>query len=245
MNEQVRTGWIFAGLLLALAFLSALSLFLPQGTFLPLPEEELVFPLPVLALINGVGIIIIYGGLGWLGLNLARKLGFSELYDEKVTNKERFFYPGLAGVAIGAFFILVDLAQARLHSLGRFPHPPFPLSILASATAGIGEEMIFRLFLIPFLLWLLRKKPANNGAFWGVAVFSALVFAFGHFPSLFVLYGVDGIHQFPSLILLAVILLNGLLSLFAAGYFRKYGFLAAVSLHFWTDIVWHVIWGLV
>lgn len=107
MNEQVRTGWIFAGLLLALAFLSALSLFLPQGTFLPLPEEELVFPLPVLALINGVGIIIIYGGLGWLGLNLARKLGFPELYDEKVTNKERFFYPGLAGVAIGAFLSLL------------------------------------------------------------------------------------------------------------------------------------------
>ncbi len=245
MNEQARSGWIFAGLLLALAFLSALSLFLPQGIFLPLPEEELVFPLPVLALINGLGTFVIYGGLGWLGLVLGRKLGFPELYDEKITNKERFFIPGLAGAAIGAFFILADLVQAQFHSLGRFPHPPFPMSILASATAGIGEEMIFRLFLIPCLLWLLRKKPTNNWAFWGAAVFSALAFAFGHFPSFFILYGLKGFNELPFVILLAVVLLNGVLSLFAAGYFRKYGFLAAVSLHFWTDIVWHVLWGLV
>ena len=245
MNEQARSGWIFAGLLLVLAFLSVLSLFLPQGTFLPLPEEELVFPLPVLALINRVGIIIVYGGLGWLGLNLARKLGFPELYAEKITNKERFLYPGLAGAAIGVFFIFADLVQAQFHPLGRFPHPPFPMSIVASATAGIGEEMIFRLFLIPFLLWLLRKKPANNGAFWGVAIFSALAFAFGHFPSLLILYGLKSISELPFAIFLAVVLLNGVVSLFAAGYFRKYGFLAAVSLHFWTDIVWHVLWGLV
>ena len=28
-------------------------------------------------------------------------------------------------------------------------------------------------------------------------------------------------------------------------YFRKYGFLAPVGIHFWADIVWHVLWGLV
>ena len=245
MSGQAISGRIFTGLLLALVFLSILSLFLPQGAFLPLPEEEFVFSLPVTALISGLAIIIIYGGLGWLGMSLARKLGFPELYDEKITNKQRFFLPGLAGAAIGVFFILVDLAQAQFHSLGRFPHPPFPTAIVASATAAVGEEMIFRLFLITFLLWLIRKKPTSNGAFWSVAVFSALAFAFGHLPSLFILFGLEGINGLPFPFLSAVVLLNGVLSLFAAGYFRKYGFLAAVSLHFWTDIVWHVIWGVV
>jgi len=42
-----------------------------------------------------------------------------------------------------------------------------------------------------------------------------------------------------------IFLLNGVLSLFAAHYFRQYGFLAAVGIHFWTDIIWHVIWGLI
>jgi hypothetical protein len=40
-------------------------------------------------------------------------------------------------------------------------------------------------------------------------------------------------------------LLNWVISIFAAYYFRKYGFLAAVGIHFWTDIIWHVIWGII
>jgi hypothetical protein len=40
-----------------------------------------------------------------------------------------------------------------------------------------------------------------------------------------------------------IILLNGVISFFAACYFRKYGFLAAAGIHFWADVVWHVIFG--
>jgi hypothetical protein len=46
------------------------------------------------------------------------------------------------------------------------------------------------------------------------------------------------------MLLIEMILLNGVLSLLAAHYFKKYGFLAPVGVHFWTDILWHVIWGL-
>ena len=49
-------------------FFPALAYFLPQGTFLPLlRSRELVFPLAGAGLINGVGIIIIYGGHGVAG----------------------------------------------------------------------------------------------------------------------------------------------------------------------------------
>ena len=40
-----------------------------------------------------------------------------------------------------------------------------------------------------------------------------------------------------------IVLLNGLLGMVAAWAFKKYGFLAPVGLHFWADIVWHVLWG--
>ena len=46
-------------------------------------------------------------------------------------------------------------------------------------------------------------------------------------------------------IALIIVLLNSIVSLFAAYYLRKSGFLAPVGIHFWTDIVWHVVWGLV
>jgi hypothetical protein len=49
----------------------------------------------------------------------------------------------------------------------------------------------------------------------------------------------------PLVFLAEILLLNGLLSLVAAYYFRESGFLAAVGVHFWTDMVWHVLFGLV
>ena len=50
--------------------------------------------------------------------------------------------------------------------------------------------------------------------------------------------------QIPGTLLAGIVLLNGLLSLFAAFWPRKAGFLAVVGIHFWTDILWHVIYGL-
>jgi len=57
------------------------------------------------------------------------------------------------------------------------------------------------------------------------------------------LYDIDSFSEIPPAVVTEIILLNGSLSLFAAYYFRKYGFLAPVGIHFWTDVVWHVIWG--
>ena len=57
------------------------------------------------------------------------------------------------------------------------------------------------------------------------------------------LFEFGSVSEVPPALLAEMILLNGVLSLFAAYYFRKYGFLAPVGIHFWTDVVWHVVWG--
>lgn len=241
---------IYTGLIITLAILAAISIFLPQGSFLPiLPEEELPASKPVLALINAVIMLVLYGGLGFLGVKLSDKLGFADIWDAKVNNKQRFFFPALVGIAIGVFFIFADAVLSKFHTLGPLPHPPFPTSLVVSAIAGIGEEVIFRLFFIPFWVWLishvLLKKRWQNQIFWLVAIFSALAFAFGHIPSVMILLGLNGINEIPFVLLSEIIFLNGILSLFAASYFRRYGFLAAVGIHFWTDVIWHVIWGVI
>jgi len=66
----------------------------------------------------------------------------------------------------------------------------------------------------------------------------------GHLPSVMIILGLEEIGEIPFALMSEIILLNGILSLFAAYYFRKFGFLAAVGIHFWTDVVWHVVWGL-
>jgi len=40
-------------------------------------------------------------------------------------------------------------------------------------------------------------------------------------------------------------LLNGEKKEVTIYYFRKFGFLAAVGIHFWADVIWHVIWGMI
>jgi hypothetical protein len=157
--------------------------------------------------------------------------------------------PALIGVALGVLFILADVVLSQLHALGPLPHPPFPTSLVASATAGIGEEIIFRLFFIPFWVWLIShvilRKRWQLPVFWVVAVLSALAFAMGHLPAMMFLFGFQSVGQIPPALMAEILLLNGTLSLFAAYHFRKAGFLAPVGIHFWADVVWHVFWGTV
>lgn len=238
---------IYIGLIVALSVLAAINIFLPQGAFLP--TQTLPASKPVLALVNAVVMLILYGGLGFIGLKLSQKIGFTDIWDSKISNKQRFLIPALVGGGIGIFFILADVIFSKFHTLGPIPHTPFPSSFVASATAGIGEEVIFRLFFISFWVWfisyIILKKRWQNQVFWIVTLFSALAFALGHFPSVMILFGLNTIQEIPFALISEIILLNGVISFFAAYYFRKYGFLAAVGIHFWTDIIWHVIWGII
>jgi hypothetical protein len=248
MKKLSLSTKIYIGLIIILAILAASNVFLPHGSFLPtVPDQELPAPKPVLALVNAAIMLILYGGLGFLGLKLSRKLGFADIWDVRITNKQRFLIPALVGVGLGISFILVDRLLSQFHTLGPLPHPPFPTSLVASASAGIGEEVLFRLFFISFWVWLISsvmlKGKWQTQIFWLVALFSALAFAFGHLPSVMLLFGFKAIGDIPAALMTEIILLNGVLSLFAAYYLRKSGFLAPVGVHFWTDVIWHVVWG--
>lgn len=236
----------YIGLVILLAILGVINTFLPQGSFLQ--TQELPASKPVLALINAATLLILYGGLGFLGLKLSQKLGFSSIWDKRVSNKQRFLIPALIGIGLGLLFILIDSILSQFHSFGPLPHPPFPTSLVASAVAGIGEEIIFRLFFISFWVWLISyvilKKKYQKLIFWIFAVFSAFVFGASHVPSVMILFDLTTISEIPNVLLYEIILINGILSLFAAYFFREYGFFAPVGIHFSADIIWHVIWGL-
>lgn len=243
-TNSVRT---FVILIVVYALLAAASLFLPQGTA-TVPAAQSPFSLPVLALANGLLVLLVYGGLGLLGLLLARKLGLPEIWDAGVSNRQRFLLPGLVGAGTGILIIAGDLIFAPINGVGRLPHPPFPTSVVASLAAGIGEETIFRLFFISFWTWLIAKIILRgrllNVVYGVVSIFSAVAFAMSHIPSLMYLQGWTTMNQVPPMLILELLLLNGSISIFAAYYFRKSGFLAPVGVHLWADVVWHVLWGL-
>ena len=248
MKKLSASMRIYIGLIITLAILSAIGVFLPQGSFSQIfPEQTLPAPKPVLAVVNSLIALILYGALGFIGLKLSQKLGFADIWDSKVSIRQRLLIPALIGIGVGVFLILADAILSRFHELGPLPHPPFPLSIVASATAGIGEELIFRLFFISFWVWLISyvilKNRRQNQIFWIIAILSALAFALGHIPSVMIFFDFNTVNEIPPALMTEIFLLNGVVSIFAAYYFRKSGFLAPVSIHFWTDVVWHVVWG--
>ncbi|MDP7112227.1 MAG: hypothetical protein QGH45_09695 [Myxococcota bacterium] len=57
------------------------------------------------------------------------------------------------------------------------------------------------------------------------------------------MFEVDSIAELPPVLLVEIFVLNGILSLFAAWGLRRSGLLAAVGMHFWCDVVMHVVWG--
>jgi len=239
---------IYFFLILILAVLAEITIFLPEGTFLPkITGPELKDLKIAMALINFLIMFVLYGFLGFLGLWFSRRLGFPQIWESRISNKKRFFYPAIIGICIGVFFIISDLILSGFHPLGSFPHPPFPTSLTASIVASIGEEVIFRLFFISFWVWvisyLILKGKMQSQVFWIIAIISAFLFAFSHIPTVQYIMGLGSIGEIPIALITEIILLNGVLSIFAACYFRKYGFLAAVGIHLWTDIVWHVIYG--
>jgi membrane protease YdiL (CAAX protease family) len=237
---------VFVALILVLAALSAANVFLPPAIPVAQPAE-LPFPLLVMALIAGISVVAIYGGLGALGLFLAHRHQLPGVWVGTLDPRKDLARPLVIGVGIGIAFIAIDLAFAPINGIGRAPRPAWPTAIVASIAAGIGEETIFRLFLIPLVfggLWLLlRHRASETTRFWVAATFAALAFALGHLPAVMIQFGWASPAEVPPVLILEMLILNGGLALIAAWIYRRYGILAAMGVHFWTDIVWHVIWG--
>lgn len=234
---------VLAALVVLYAVLAAVSVFLPQPP--GMADSSFPAPLPIVALANAGIILFVYGGLGYAGYLLSKKTSLPEIWDPAISLRKKFIVPMVVGIISGLILIAGDLIFAKYNTIGRLQHPPFPLSFLASFTAGIGEEIMFRLFFISFWMWLISivilKGRGKNTVFIIVSVFSAMVFSMAHLPAVMFLYGWMSFTELPGGLLLEIIVLNSILSFFAIYYFRKYGLLAAIGIHFWCDIVWHFI----
>lgn len=197
-------------LVILLAVFSSINIFLPQGALMG--QYELPASKPVIALAAFLIVGIIYDGLGILGLHLSNKLGFSSIWSDSVTDYQRFIQPAIIGMGIGIFFIICDLILSNFNTVGHIHHPPFPTSLTTSIIAGIGEEIVFRLFFISFWLWLisslLLKGKGKNPIFWIITFFSSIAFAIGHLPSIMSSFDFTTIAQIPAMLLIEVILLN-------------------------------------
>lgn len=248
-----RQQLLVLGILL-LAF--ALCAFITYAFFAEQMAASAGIPMPdlgvsnvVLGLANAGIILVAYSLLGLASLWFAKKLDLPGVYSEEGDLKRWVWIPLGFGAACGVILIAGDVIFAPLHGMGPMPHPPFPVSILASLSAGIGEEIAFRGFVMGLwgvvFHWILQRWDGRETALWIANVLAALAFGAGHLGSVFVLSDVTSLAELNPLLLAEILLLNGVVGLVAGERYLKDGLVAAAGVHFWTDVVWHVLWGLI
>jgi membrane protease YdiL (CAAX protease family) len=248
-----RKQWIVFAILLAFnALLAFVTLaFGLQNELLAgqeMPAEVAEVSEWVLGLANAGMIVVLYGVAGIIGLWLGHKAGLPGVFRPEAGWRSWLWMPMLLGLLVGLLMIVGDRFFATLGSWQGFAHPTFPMSLIASAIAGIGEEIVFRGFVMGLFAFLLRRIPRRSSpasaALWIANIIAALAFAAGHLPVSMVLLNVQSPLDLPPALLADLVVLNGLVALVAGERYMRDGLVAAMGVHFWADIVWHVIWPL-
>ena len=214
-----------------------------------MPPELANVPGWMLGLANAGMIVVMYGIAGAIGLWLGQKAGLPGVFRIGAGWRNWVWAPMVFGLITGVLMVAGDRVFAVLGRWDGFAHPSFPMSLIASATAGIGEEIVFRGFVMglwAFLLNLLLRRSGNTtAALWIANTIAALAFAAGHLPTSMYLFNVQSPLQLPVAVLADLVVLNSLVALVAGERYMRDGLVAAMGVHFWADIVWHVIWPLI
>ena len=125
--------------------------------------------------VNSWVAIILAAVLGFVAIRLAPQTGFPDIWDNRVSNKQRFLIPTLFGIGFAAIQIVLVSLILNLD----IPTVNFPLSIPVYLFGGIILEIFFRLIALVFLVWFISnvilRKRWQEQVFWIVAIILSLL----------------------------------------------------------------------
>lgn len=199
---------------------------------------------------NGVTSLIIGSILVWIGLwvsaraNLGAPLiveklsgkPFSEVFNKKIVLASIFI-----GIILGVFILGLLKIQEFILPIGtaKAKHPSAIPNLFASFSAGITEEIIFRLgimsLIVTVIKYIIKTKKASNRIVWTGNIITALLFGLIHIPM-----SSNYFDQTP--IVIGTIILGNVITGTTFGWiFWRYGLIMAMIVHFISDVVLHVI----
>lgn len=145
-----------------------------------------------------------------------------------------------------SYYVFSPLVEAELESLDiTLPEVPQPSpwqSVLVSFSAGVNEEVMFRLFGVTVLAWLGSlvfhdsKGRPTLAVLWIATILAAVLFGLAHLPMTIAL----GLPLTPLIVVRAVVL-NGIGGILLSWLYWTRGLESAMVAHFAADIVMHVI----
>ncbi len=192
--------------------------------------------------------VAIYTVLGLVGIWCARATGFPAAWDARMSSTQRILLPAAIGLAIGIAEIGVDIVTAGTKALAVATGQPgfnidFPGSLLAYSGGALEVETLYRLFSLPFLVWLISSVLLRGrGQLVTLIVIGALAAGFEPVTQgLFLFLGGSGV---LTPLMLAGYMLTALPeNILAVVLFRRYGLLAPITLRLGEYLVFHILYG--
>jgi membrane protease YdiL (CAAX protease family) len=196
---------------------------------------------------NAAGTVLLAYVMIRLGFRAARRAGFGTLmlagwddgaFRPAAARRALLLATGI-GVAWGIVALVADGLVSPYLPQGNVKVPPPWMGLLASISAGVTEEIVFRLGLmtsLAALLTVLTRRGAAGPVITLVAnVLAALAFAAIHLPQAKAFYGLS------TLMVLFVMIGNGVPGVIFGWLFRRFGLIAAMVAHFSADVVLYFI----
>lgn len=113
-------------------------------------------------------------------------------------------------------------------------YAPVWQKLLAAMYGGITEEIIMRLFLMTFFIWIgmkvLKQKNPSTIIILISIIFTAVIFGLGHLPI------TASVTQINTMVILRAVILNGITGIAFGLLFWKKGLESAMIAHFTADI---------
>ncbi|MBI4814136.1 MAG: CPBP family intramembrane metalloprotease [Methanobacterium sp.] len=240
-------------LILFVASIIASLLVLPYALALS-PALASVFT-PVVLIAQLIQSIILFAIAILVGLYLAKRVGFGlPVLEGWLEGKEVGNYlKSILGISVGSgvlagiLIILFSFLFTSASSVLQGAELSVPLwkSFLASFYGGIGEEILFRLFVMTVIVWIfykIKKTPEGKPTTIGISlaiIITAILFGIGHLPI------TGSIIAITPLVIVRAIVLNGIGAIIFGWLYWKKGLESAMISHFSADIVLHVIFPLI
>lgn len=207
-------------------------------------------------LINALVILL----LGGIGLGLANRVGIGMPFLEKWMNREPSPYRFRSTVAIAWIMaVALVLSSIFLHNVVLDPplhamlekmgitipegaHTPPLYGFLAAFSAGITEEILFRLFGLSLFAWLggllLHDSDGRPRliVFWTANVLFALGFGIAHLQKVAVMGW-----PINTLVITYTLVLNGIGGLLFGWLFWTFGLESAMLGHFFADVIMYTL----
>jgi hypothetical protein len=193
--------------------------------------------------------------LVYFGLRISKKIEIepTPVLSGKIKLRKYLTISVVSGIVLGLGIVLLDrlldLMFVFPDSVSGAGAPSAIAGFFASFYGGIGEEVLLRLFFVPFLCLLIigamkvlgyaRTWKHTDNIVWVSVVIAAIVFGLGHLPATAMAMEIT-----PAVILRAV-LLNGIFGVVFGWLFYRKGLEFAMISHFSADIVLHVLLPLV